>query len=299
MLTYAFLIVVGVSMLLPLLFMFSTSLKQTQEVYEGSDNFLQMFLPSRWNWSNYHKVTEVIPFYRYYFNSFFVATLTTFGKVATSALAAYAFARLKFPGRDALFFGYLATMMIPGAVTMVPNFILFTALPDWLSQIIPWIAWKDYWILDPWGIELGRLVGLDSYFALIGPAMFSAYGTFMLRQFFLGLPRELEEAAEVDGCGLFRIFLNVTIPLSLPALATLMIFTFLTSWGSFMWPLVVTNKEFMRVLPVGLQVFQDQNSTDWPLLMAASLLALIPSVLIFLFGQRFFVSGIQLGGVKG
>jgi multiple sugar transport system permease protein len=154
-------------------------------------------------------------------------------------------------------------------------------------------------VIGDGNIPVGRLVGLDSYFALIGPSLFSAYGTFMLRQFFITLPRELEEAAEMDGCGLWRIFRHVTIPLSLPALATLGIFTFLGAWGSFMWPLVVTNKEFMRTLPVGLQAFQGQNATNWPLLMAASVLMLLPSVAIFFIGQRFMVSGLQVGAVKG
>ena len=298
-LTYLFLVSVGLTMIVPLWFMLATALKGTQEVYASSGSLLAMLTPEHWRWENFAKVSQAIPFWRYYGNSMAVALLTTLGQVITSSLAAYAFARLRFPGRDPLFFCYLSTMMIPGAVTMVPNFIFLSKLPEWLAAIWPAIPWKEYWVVDPWLLPVGRLVGLDSYFSLIVPAMFSAYGTFMLRQFFLNLPRELEEAAEVDGCGLFRIFLNVTLPLSLPAIATLGIFTFLGSWGNFMWPLVVTNKDYMRVLPVGLQAFQGQNSTDWPLLMAASLLALLPSVAIFLAGQRFFISGIQLGGVKG
>ncbi len=297
-LSYAALVGVGASMLLPLAFMIATSLKDTQEVYDNSGGLFRAFLPQKLLWGNYAHVADVVPYWRFYANSVFVAALVTTGQVATCAMAAYAFARLQFPGRDFLFFGYLATMMIPGAVTMVPNFILLAALPDWLAKIAPSIPWAAYWTIGD-TIPVGRLVGLDSYFALIGPSLFSAYGTFMLRQFFITLPRELEEAAELDGCGLWRIFRHVTLPLSLPALATLGIFTFLGAWGSFMWPLVVTNKEFMRTLPVGLQAFQGQNATNWPLLMAASVLMLLPSVAIFLFGQRFIVSGLQVGAVKG
>ncbi|NJK91871.1 MAG: carbohydrate ABC transporter permease [Blastochloris sp.] len=145
----------------------------------------------------------------------------------------------------------------------------------------------------------GRLVGLDSYFALTIPAMFSAYGTFMLRQFFLSIPKELDEAAEIDGCTHWGIFCNVIVPLSKPALATKTIFTFMGIWGSFLWPLVVTNQSQLQTLPLGLQAFQGQYATEWHLMMAASLLMLLPVMLLFLFGQRYFISGLTVGAVKG
>ncbi len=222
-------------------------------------------------WSNYRTVIEKIPFARFYWNSVLVAFCVTMGQVFTSAMAGYAFSRLSFPGRDKLFFGYLATMMIPYAVILVPIFILMT-----------WLNW------------------IDSYKALIVPAMFSAYGTFMLRQFFMTIPVDLEDAAKIDGCNYIRIFWNIILPLSKPALATLTVFTFMGSWMSFMWPLIVTNRVEMKTLPVGLAYFQETGfGTQYELLMAGAFMAVIPLVIIFIFTQRFFVEGIKMQGIKG
>jgi multiple sugar transport system permease protein len=209
-------------------------------------------------------------FARWYFNSILVAVVVTLGQVTTSACAAYAFARLRFAGRDKLFLGYLGTMMIPGAVTMIPNFIL-----------------------------MRQLGALDSYFALMVPPMFSAYGTFMLRQFFMGIPRDLEEAATIDGCGLLRIFTTIILPLSKPALATLTIFTFMGNWQSFYWPLIMVNQDSMKTLPLGLLSFMGLYSTQWTLLMAGSLMMILPMIIVFVIGQKWFISGIQLGALKG
>jgi multiple sugar transport system permease protein len=303
--THVVLFVVGVTMLFPFLWMLATSLKSEGEVFQHFDNIFKALLPSQFHWDNYRKVYEVTEamgggFLRWYFNSFFVAVVVTLGQVATSACAAYAFARLQFPGRDKLFLGYLATMMIPGAVTMIPNFILLSKMPELMAHSFGRI-WDSYLVMDVAGREypIGRLVGIDSYFALIVPAMFSAYGTFMLRQFFMGIPRDLEEAATIDGCGLFRIFTTIIIPLSKPALATLTIFTFMGNWRNFMWPLIVVNSDYLKTLPVGLQTFQGLYSTQWTLLMAGSMMMILPMIVVFLFGQRFFVSGIQLGALKG
>ena len=208
-----------------------------------------------------------------YFNSIFVAICVTIGQVITSSLAAYAFARLRFPGRDKLFFVYLATMMIPGSVTIVPLFALM--------RVMGWI---------------------DTYKALIIPAMFTAYGTFMLRQFFMTLPRDLEDAAKMDGCSLMGIYLKIILPLSKPALATLTTFVFLGNWTSFMWPLLVTNSAEMKTLPIGLAYFQEIYQfaqPDWALLMAGSLIVMLPVIVIFMFNQRFFIEGIKLTGIKG
>jgi multiple sugar transport system permease protein len=185
-------------------------------------------------------------------------------------MAAYAFARLSFPGRDRIFFGYLATMMIPGAVTMIPVFILL--------RHFGWI---------------------DTYKALILPGIFTAYGTFMLRQFFLTLPKDLEDAAKIDGCSYVRIFWHIILPLSKPALATLTTFTFMGSWMNLMWPLIVVNTHTKYTLPVGLAYFQGVHGTDWTLLMAASMMMILPILIVFLFNQRFFVEGIKLTGIKG
>ena len=211
-----------------------------------------------------------MPFAAFYLNSIIVGVVVTIGQVMTSSLAAYAFSRLQFPGRDKVFFAYLATMMIPGSVTMIPVFVLM--------RMFNWI---------------------DTYKALIVPAIFTAYGTFMLRQFFMTLPKDLEYAAKIDGCGFFRIYWTIILPLSKPALATLTVFTFMGNWGSFMWPLLVTNTMEMRTLPIGLQSFQTQYSTDWHLLMAGSTMMMLPIVIIFMFTQRYFVEGVKLSGIKG
>ncbi|MFQ6133740.1 MAG: carbohydrate ABC transporter permease [Armatimonadota bacterium] len=215
-------------------------------------------------------------FLAWYLNSLLVAVVVTFGQVATSALAAFAFARLSFPGRDKLFLGYLGTLMIPFVVIMIPDFILLKKLR---------------FFLYPEGM-------IDTYAALILPAMFSAYGTFLLRQFFLTIPTDLEDAARIDGCSRLGIFWHVIVPLSKPALATLTTFVFLHSWNNYMWPLIVINSPEKKTLPIGLQAFQGLYSTEWTLLMAASMMVILPVLLVFIFNQRFFVRGIVLTGLK-
>lgn len=208
-------------------------------------------------------------FLAFYLNSLIITCLVTVGAVFTSSLAAFAFARLHFPGRDRLFLGYLGTMMVPQVVTMIPVFILL------------------------------KVMGLvDTYAALILPPLFTAYGTFMLRQFFLNIPGELEDAARIDGCNLWQIYRHVIIPLSLPALATLTTFEFLGVWNSFMWPLIVISSQEKKPLMLGLYAFMGQHTTEWTLLMAASVMVLAPVIIVFLLGQRFFVRGIVMTGMK-
>ncbi len=264
--SYILLTLFGVSMVIPFLWMVSTSLKEPGDVF----TYPPKWVPVPIIWENYPKAWNAVPFARGYMNSIFVAVTVTFGQVFTSSLAAYAFARLSFPGRDKLFLGYLGTMMIPGAVTMIPVFIL-----------------------------LRKLGWIDTYKALIIPSMFSAYGTFMLRQFFMSLPADLEDAAKIDGCSLFGIYTRIILPLSKPALATLTIFTFMGSWMSFMWPLIVTNSMELKTLPVMLASFQGLYTTDWTLLMAGSIIVLSPIIVVFVLGQRYFVEGIRLGAIKG
>ena len=221
-----------------------------------------------WTYS-FRKAWQSMPFGRFYLNTLFISLAITLGQVSTSALAAYAFARLRWRGRDTFFLAYLATMMIPVAVTIVPTFVLM--------KMLGWF---------------------DTYRALILPMLFSAYGTFMLRQFFMSLPKDLEDAARIDGCGKLRVWVHVILPLSKPALATLATFTFLASWGSFQWPMFATQSMHMKVLPIGLSAFQDKFSVEYNLLMAASLIVMIPTLLVFLFNQRFFTQGIHLSGMK-
>lgn len=295
------LVIVSASMLLPLAFMFVTALSRPGEAFQAPESVVDLVVPRTWEWTNFLRVWEIVPFLRYYINSLIVAVIMTIGKVFTSACAAYAFARLQWPGRDKIFLAYLATMMVPGSVTMLPNFIAMQTAPELMSQVMPFVDWESlrYFGFGPDAPLAGRLIGLDSYFALIVPGMFSAYGTFMLRQFLLSIPRELEEAAQIDGCSYWRIFTSVILPLTKPALAALAVFTFMGSWGNFLWPLVVTNQDELRTLPLGLQAFQGQYATEWNLMMAAALLMLLPIVVIFFLGQRYFVSGLTLGGVKG
>lgn len=267
---YFFLSVGALTMVAPFLWMITTSLKEAGDVFSFQKHWWQEWVPTKFVWKNYTKAFEVVPFLRFYLNSIFVTASVTFGQVATSAMAAYAFARLKFPGRDRLFFAYLSTMMIPGAVTMIPVFIL-----------LRYLGW------------------IDTYKALILPGIFTAYGTFMLRQFFLTLPKDLEDAAKIDGCSYFGIFWRIILPLSKPALATLTTFTFMGAWMNFMWPLIVINTQDKFTLPVGLAYFQSLHHTDWTLLMSASVMMIVPILIVFIFNQRFFVEGIKLSGIKG
>jgi len=269
-LLFVLLVGVGLFLLFPFFWMVITSLKESGDVFSPTPKWIPWlhFQPTlrafRIAWSE-------VSFARYTMNSFIVASAVTVGQVFTSSLAAFAFARLRFPGRDRIFLGYLGTMMVPATVTMIPVYILLREL---------------HWI--------------DTYQALIVPGMFSAYGTFLLRQFFVSIPRELEEAARVDGCSFFGIYRRIILPLSLPALSTLSIFTFIGTWRSFMWPLIVTNSEERFTLPVGLAAFRTLHYTvDWPVLMAGSTLMTLPMIVVFLIGQRYFIEGIRLGGVKG
>jgi len=215
-------------------------------------------------------VREANGFFVFYANSIIVSILVTLGTVLTSSLAAFAFARMRFPGRDAIFVGYLATLMIPAIVIMLPVYAV-------LSQL--------------------RMT--NTYLALILPAMFSAYGTFLLRQFFLTIPRELEDAAVIDGASPFAVYRHIIMPLSKPALATLTTFVFLHSWNDFLWPLMVVDRLALKTLPIGLAHFQDSYTTEYALLMAASVIVMAPVLVVFLLGQRYFVRGIAMSGMKG
>jgi multiple sugar transport system permease protein len=265
-LLYALLLAVALTMLLPLWWMIVTAISGPDAILNGKVTLW----PSDVHFENFARVVRELPFVRFYVNTIVVAVAITAGQVLTSAMAAYAFARLRFPARDRIFFLYLATLMIPGAVTMIPVFILVV-----------------------------RLGWYDNLLALIVPGIFSAFGTFLLRQFFLTIPRELEEAARLDGCSLPQVFWHVILPLSRPALATLAIFTFLGAWKSFLWPLVVTVSDEKKVLSVGVASYQGLHNTQWNLLMAASLMMLLPVIGVFIAGQRQFIAGLQIGAVKG
>lgn len=228
------------------------------------------FIPEQPHWGNYVRIFEVLPFARFFMNSLVVALAVTGLQLVTCSMAAYAFARLRFKGRDTLFLGYLGTLMIPAQVVLIPNFIV-----------------------------LRQLGWIDTYQALILPAAFSAFGTFLLRQYFLTIPRELEDAAVVDGANHWQIYLRVIMPLSGPALSALAIFAFLSNWNSFLYPLIVTTRVNMSTLTVGLNTLQGQYNTAWTLLMAGSVIALVPILLVFIFAQRYFIAGITMTGLGG
>jgi multiple sugar transport system permease protein len=293
LLWYLALTAVGTTMLLPLLLMFAVSVMPPEEAMKN-------LVPRHPTLRNYAEVFRAVPLGRGYVNSLLVTALITLGQVVTSSLAAFAFARLRFPGRDKLFFCYLATMMIPASVIMIPVFMINIYLPKVLNEAFsPTAMWfsAELYLLREYYV--GRLFGIDSFFALIAPALFTAWGTFMLRQFFLSLPKDLEDAARIDGCGVFGIYRHVVVPLSKPALATLAIYTFMGSWKAFLWPLIITERTEMRTLPVMLQLLKGEVATDWGALMAGMVVGLVPTLAVFIAGQRFFVKGIQLGAIKG
>ncbi len=287
---YGALVLLMCLMTVPLVWTLLTSFKYNVDVTLG-------WIPPRWTSDNYTGVVEAFAFARYYANSLFIASTITAVQVSTSALAAFAFARLQFRGRDVIFLGYLATMMIPSDVLMIPQFVLMKKIPLWLNAFGDTNFFSGFLYFG--SQYIGHPVGLDSYFALIAPGCFSAYGTFMLRQFLLGVSREIEEAAYIDGCSTWGVFWHVVLPLAKPALGALAIFTFLGNWRSFVWPLIMTDSDSMMVLPVGLAKLSDLYNNDYGLICAGSVLMLIPMIIVFVLCQRWFISGIQLGAVKG
>jgi multiple sugar transport system permease protein len=217
----------------------------------------------------YQRLNDAFPFWRFAANSLGVAAISTLVQLATSATAAYAFSRLRFPGSNALFVLYLATMMIPMQVIIVPLFI-----------------------------EMRYLGLVDTYLGLLLPTLVSSFGVFMLRQAFLALPKELDEAAYIDGAGHFRVFAQVLLPLVAPALATFAVFAFMSSWNAFLWPLVITQTEAHMTLPVGLSLLQGRYSTDWNVVMAGSTISVIPVLALYVFAQRYVVRGVTFTGIK-
>lgn len=251
----------------PFLLMVGTSLM----TYAQTMTYPPEWLPHPATLANFVKALTETPLLRYFINSVIVAAASVLGQVVTGSMAGFAFARLRFKGRNVLFFSVLATMMVPVYINLVPLYALMSTL-----------GW------------------VDTYQALILPGMTGAFGIFLFRQWFLNLPTELEDAARLDGCNPWQLFWKVAMPTALPAIATLAIFEFLAAWNTFFWPLVVTNSESLRTLPVGLAAFRSsmKEVTDWGLLMSATAVAVIPAILVFLVGQRYFIRGLLEGAVK-
>jgi len=252
--------------LFPFLWMLSSSLKTEKEMF----TFPIKWIPSEFRWDNYKNAWKIGRFGVYYKNSIKVSLIVTFGQVFTSVMAAYAFAKINFKGRDVIFLGYLGTMMIPFQVVMIPQFMIFKNL---------------------------NLV--DTHWALILPGMFSAFGTFLLRQFFLGIPDELCEAARIDGCSDLCILFVIMVPLALPAMATLAIFTLRWTWNDFLAPLIYINNKNLKTIPLGLAQFKMENITLYTLIMAGAIIAVLPIIIVYIFAQKFFVKGIAMSGIKG
>jgi multiple sugar transport system permease protein len=268
LLAKAVLFVVALVMLAPLLWMISTSLKPESEIFLN----VPRWIPWPVTFHNYQELANragEAPVFRWLFNSVFVATSHTMLVLFVDSLAAYAFARLTFPGREPLFMLVVATMIIPGQVTLIPVFLIIQKL---------------HWF--------------NTYQALIVPGAAGGFGVFLLRQFLLGIPRDLEEAAQLDGCGRWTIYWRVILPLARPALATLAIFSFLGSWNDFMWPLIITNEIAMRTLPIGITIFQGRYTTEYGVMMAAATVATLPVILAFLLFQKQIIKGIALSGLK-
>jgi multiple sugar transport system permease protein len=263
---YGLLALLAILTLIPIVWMVLTAFKSPSEVAQIPPTWW----PASWHPENFVEAWYAAPFGRYLLNTTFMALTIMVLEVVTSALAAYAFARLRFPGRDGLFLLYLGTLMIPRQVTIIPLFILMRELR---------------WV--------------DTYQGLIMPQAFSAFGTFLLRQFFLTIPFELEDAARVDGASRLQCLVRIILPLSGPALATLSVFILLYQWNNLLWPLVMSNSDATRPIAVGLRVFQGQYGTEWNLLMAAATVAVVQMVALYLVAQRWFVQGIAMTGFGG
>ena len=284
---HTFLLMLAICMAMPFVWMMLASFKPKAEIYDSHwvpkqwqpDNYPEVFRKLHYGslrqeeatskWSFWQYFTESA-FMRYYFNSLFIAAWVTLLQCLTSAMAAFAFSRLHWPGRDKVFLLYLGTMMIPGIVLMIPNY-----------RIMMGLGW------------------VDSYAGLIIPAAFSAFGTFLLRQFMLTIPTSLDEAAEIDGASKWQVFWNVILPLARPGLIVLCIFTFLGTYKSFFWPLVMLRSQSKYTLQIGLLVFDNSQTKETHLILAAAAMTIIPLVFLFVLLQKYLVKGIQLGAVKG
>lgn len=264
---YVILTGIAISMLYPFIAMVNLSFADENAIFNQTSKLFYGNLTLE----NYKNVFTQIPLSRYFLNSLIVASITTFGQVIFAALAGYAFARLKFKFKNALFLIILITMLVPPQVNIIPLFFL-----------------------------MREMHLINSYSALILPGLFGGFGIFLMRQYFLGLPKDLEESAKIDGCNLFETFFKIALPLALPTVATLALFTFVTTWNSFMWPLIVTNTESMRTLPVGLAIFKGsfREITLWGELLACSVICTIPVIGVFLIGKKYFINDIMQGGVK-
>lgn len=265
--SFVFLCIMALFWILPLLWVLSTSLKPESQAISWPIRWI----PETITFDNFKNVLsrQDVPVLRWFWNSFFIATIHTTLMLLFNSMSAYAFARLKFRGREILFWGLMTTLMIPPVMNLVP-----------LYGLISTIGW------------------VNNYAAMIFPGLGSVFGIFLLRQFFIGIPYELEEAARMDGASSFYIYLRIILPLAKPSLIVLALFTFMGNWNDYLWPLIVTTSAEMRTLPVGLAIMQGQFNIQFAKLMAATILSAIPVIILFLFAQKYIVKGISLTGIK-
>lgn len=265
--TYLVLVVGSIAFLLPFAWMVTTSLKTRQQIF----TFPVQWIPHPFVWHHYVELFEVAPFARYIWNTVILTFFGVLGSVTGSSIAAYAFARLRFPGRNALFFVMLSTLMVPAWATIIPQFIMF-----------------------------GKLGWLDTYLPILVPGFFALpFNTFLLRQFFLTIPVELEDSARIDGAGSMRIFTTIVLPLSKPALVMVGLFAFLYYWNEFLGPLIYLQSQDKFPLSLGIVNFVGEQSGNYALMMAAATVAMAPCVLLFFLAQRWFIQGVVITGVKG
>lgn len=263
-LLYTIMILISISMLLPFVVMVLMSLGGDENIFVNYTNInLNLFA--------YKNVFQTLPVIKYFLNSIIVAGATTAGQVVISALAGWGFARYKFKGSEVIFFIFIISMMVPSQVNIVPLFYLMSKL-----------GW------------------INTYQAMIVPGLFGGFGVFLMKQFFSGFSKELEEAAVLDGCNPFQEFFKIALPCAAPALATLAVFTFVGSWNSFMWPLIVTNTDSMRTLTVGMTIFKGsmRELTLWGELCACACICSVPAIAVFLAGKKYLISNPQEGGIK-
>ena len=265
--SYIILILTAISMLVPFIWMVSSSLQSESQIFSAGLNFL----PNPVTIDNYNETITMLPVGRYFFNSLFVAVTTTVFQVIFAAMAGFAFAKLKFRFKETIFVLVLLTMMIPPQVNIIPLFFMMREL-NWI----------------------------DTYQGLIVPGFFGAFGIFMMRQWFVSMPDSLIESAKLDGCSMIKIFFKIAVPLALPAIATLTIFSFVTNYNSFMWPLIMTNSDNLRTFPVALASFKGsfRDTIEWGQLLACSVLALVPVFAVFFAGKKYFINDILSGGIK-
>lgn len=257
---------ISIIMLMPFAWMLSASFKPDNQIF----NFPIEWIPKTFTLANYDRVwNSTIPFTTFFLNSVKVTVISVIGEVATSALAGYAFAKIKFKGSDIIFLIYLSTLVFPNQMMLIPRFVLFSEMH----------LYNTHW-------------------ALILPGMFTAFGTFMLRQFFMTIPEELSESAKIDGASHFTIFLKIVVPLSISAFSALIIFQFVGAWNEYEAPLVYLRDRELATIPLGLNYFKDENATSYGAIMAASVCSLIPIFMVFLAFQKHFIAGIATSGMK-